>query len=124
VDRLGSLPSAHLLADDFDQLASALAEIQAIEQDVNLRELCGKRFRGIQTPFDDLCAVQRWMIEAKRLTPVADDIDRQIRKVLLEGHLETLNAIMALATAPVHQFLEQLLNYKSHPRSAHKFGNA
>ena len=71
------------MADDFDQLASALLEIRAIDQDVNLHKLCGEHFRGIRTPFDELFVVHKWMIETKRLMPVADGIDRQIRNVLL-----------------------------------------
>ena len=63
-----------------------------------------------ETPFDDLFVVHNWMIETKRLTPVADEIDRQIRNVLLEGTVETLNAIMALAGDPAHPLLEQLIN--------------
>jgi very-short-patch-repair endonuclease len=98
------------MADDFDQLARALLETQAIDQDADLRELCGERFRGIQTPFDDLSVVHGWMIETKRLTSLTDDIDRQIREVLLEGTIETLNTILALAGDPAHPLLEPLMN--------------
>jgi very-short-patch-repair endonuclease len=98
------------MADDFEQLANALSEIRAIDQDMNLRELCGERFRGIHTPFDDFCVVHSWMIETKRLTPVADEIDQQIRKVLLEGSVATLNTILTLAGDPAHPLLDLRIN--------------
>ena len=98
------------MADDFDQLASALSETRAIDKNVNLREFCGERFRGIQTPFDDFLVVHSWMIETKRLTPVSDEIDRQIRKVLLEGSVETLNTILRLARDPAQPLLDLLIN--------------
>ena len=101
--------SKNKMADDFDQLANALLETRAIEKDASLRELCGEHFRGIQTPFDELFIAHSWMIETKRLTPVADDIDRQIRKVLLNDTVARLNTIMSVVSDPAHPLLEQLL---------------
>jgi Protein of unknown function (DUF4011)/AAA domain len=110
IQRTRAKVRASRMADDLDQLASALRETRTIEQNPNLRELCGERFKGIETPFDDLFVAHSWMIETKRLTPVTDDIDQQIRKILLEGTVETLNAIMGLASDPAHALLEQLTN--------------
>lgn len=101
------------MPDDFDQLASAILDTRAIDQDIKLREICGERFRGIQTPFGDLLVVHGWMSETRRLTQASDEIDRQIRKVLLEGSVDTLNNITTLAEDPAHQFLEQLINNNS-----------
>ena len=98
------------MADDFEQLASALSAVSAIDHDVNLRELCGERFRGTHTPFDDFLVIHNWMVETKQLTPIANDIDQQISKVLLEGAVDTLNSILGLAKDPAHALLEQRVN--------------
>ena len=50
------------------------------------------------------------MIETKQLTPVDDDIDRQIRKVLLDGTVARLNTIISVFSDPAHPLLEKLLN--------------
>ena len=73
-----------------------------------------------ETPFDDLFAVHNWMVETKRLTSAADEIDRQIRNVLLDGTIETLNPIMSLAGDPAHPLLEQLVNTSTEFRQNHR----
>lgn len=98
------------MADDFDKLANTIQEIHAIDQNLNLRSLCGERFQGIQTPFDEFFVIHNWMIEAKQLTPVDDESNRQIQDVLLEANVETLNTIMTLVNGPAHPLLEQLIN--------------
>jgi very-short-patch-repair endonuclease len=101
---------ASRMADDFDQLASTLLEGLAIQIDTNLSELCGASFRGFLTPFDDLFVMHDWMIKTKQLTAGNDRIDRQIRKVLLEGTVETLNTISALAGDPAQSLLERVVD--------------
>ena len=94
------------MADDFELLGATVSEIQTINQNMNLREICGERFRGIQTPFDDLLLVRKWMIETIPLTSVTNEVDRQIRHVLLEGTVATLNTILILADDPTYPLLE------------------
>ena len=102
--------SAHQMANEFDQIADALLEANVLSQDRRLLELCGERFRGFRTNFDQLLAVQRWMVEAKRLTSIVDEIDLGIRISLLEGTVETLRVLLGLANDPAHAVLMRLVD--------------
>src|SRR4030088_3376892 len=74
------------------------------------RGVFSRRFRGFLTDFEQFLAVQRWMVKAKRLTPVPDEIDRRIQVSLLEQDLKSLHRLMDVANDPAHALLERLID--------------
>jgi len=82
------------------EVAAVVEAAQAFAADERLLELCTTHFRGIQTDFRPLLAVNRFARDVRdRLG--TDSVLRQVRTVLLEGPLETLNEIVGFASTEV-----------------------
>jgi very-short-patch-repair endonuclease len=106
--RVKSSPSR--MADELDQLADALQAVRVFNKDTRLKELCGARFRGIQTPFDDFIIVHRWMVNTEAAIAIGDKIDQKIRKVLIRETAEKLTSLLGCNKDPAHALLEQLVD--------------
>jgi DNA polymerase III delta prime subunit len=110
-------------ADDAEKSAQLYAIAAAVEAaqeftgDERLLELCTTHFRGHETDFHRLLAVNRFAREVRERLGT-DSVLRSVRTVLLEGNLDTLNDIVAFASPEVAQGLQWALS-KSGPDSTH-----
>ena len=98
-------------------LAAAIEAAQKFAADERLLELCTTHFRGYETDFHRLLAVNRFAREVRERLGT-DSVLRAVRGVLLEGNLEALNDIVAFASPEVRQALSWALA-KCGPDSLH-----
>lgn len=82
-------------------LAAALEAAQEFGADGRLVELCTTHYRGHETDFHRLLAVNRFAREVRERLGT-DSVLRQVRDVLLEGNLDNLNDIVGFASSEVH----------------------
>jgi len=98
-------------------LAAAVEAAQHFDKDERLLELCTTHFRGHETDFHRLLAVNRFAREVRERLGT-DSVLRTVRTVLLEGNPDALNDIVAFASPEVGQALSWALA-KCGPDSTH-----
>jgi hypothetical protein len=80
------------MAQDFEQLAEHLEAIEKFHMNDRLRVICGKEFGGLATDFDGLLGVNDFACEVKRKFPGDAPSHREVRRLLLERDIVTLDA--------------------------------
>ena len=89
-------------------IAAAVEEARSFAADGRLHELCTAHFRGHETNFRPLVGVNRFARDVRERLGT-DSVLRQVRSVLFEGDLDTLNDIVGFASAEVRGALEWAL---------------
>ena len=88
------------IAADFETLAESVELARNLASDTVLQAVCGRHFRGHETPFMRLIVVNDFAIAVKRTYSPADRIDLRLRHMLLEGPAEAIARIAAFAGDP------------------------
>jgi very-short-patch-repair endonuclease len=99
-----STATAEKMARDFDQLAEHLEAVQKFRANDRLQAICGREFHSLSTDFDEMLAVNAFACEVARKFPGAEPSHQEARRFLLEGALDTLDAVLAEADA--HTIME------------------
>ena len=110
-----SRATAEKMARDFEQLAEHLEAIQGFHANDRLQAICGREFHGLATDFDGLLAVNAFACEVAHKFPGAEPGHQEARRFLLEGALDTLDAVLAEANThtitEVRAFLSDLSDH-------------
>lgn len=85
------------MADMLIELADHLEARQAFEDDRSLRAVCQHRFVGLDTDVDALIAANRFSAEVRSLFAGLGDAEIAVRRFLLQGEIESLDALKSLA---------------------------
>jgi hypothetical protein len=85
------------MAQEFERLAEHLEAVQGLCSNDRLRTICGDAFDGLATDFDGLLAVNLFGCEVARRFSRNTLPHREVRRLLLEGDLGTLDAVLAEA---------------------------
>jgi len=85
------------MAADFQVLAECVEVAASFAADVRLQTICGLHFRGHETPFSQLRAVNSYIVTIKRTFSADEDIEKRLRQMLLEGPPEALARIALLS---------------------------
>ena len=94
------LPAYDRLADMLVELASHVEARQSLEKDTRLRAICAHRFFGLDTNIDCLLAANRLAAQIRSAFAGQAEPERSIRRLLLEGEIDTVDDIRMLATDP------------------------
>lgn len=102
--RLVTLASKHKSKFDAEKAASTLRSIadnkeekEKIEQDGQLRAICGSLFNGIHTDFKKLQQINEWASNVRQRYASGDEFSRNVRQWLLKGDMEELDSVRELA---------------------------
>jgi very-short-patch-repair endonuclease len=95
--RVRAKPKPFEIAADFETIAECIELIGSFSSDAALQVVCGPHFRGHETAFDRLIAVNTYAVSIKRAYGVGDPTDNRIREVLLEAAPEVLARIATLS---------------------------
>lgn len=85
-------------ADVLRVIADNKEKIEKINQDIQLRAICGPLFDGIQTDFKKLLNINEWASSVRKRYESSDEFTRKIRQWLLNGDMVELDAMRDLAT--------------------------
>ncbi len=88
------------VSSEFEALGECVELAGSFTSDTGLQAVCGPHFRGYQTPFESLIAVNAYAISTKEIYSGADDVDSRLRHILLQGSPEALAEIAALREHP------------------------
>jgi hypothetical protein len=92
------LPAYDRLADMLVELANHVEARKSLEKDARLRAICAHRFFGLDTNIDCLLAANRLAAHIRSAFTGQAEPERSIRRLLLEGEIDTLDDIRMLAT--------------------------
>jgi len=95
--RVRAKPKPFEIAADFETIAECIELVGSFSSDAALQVVCGPHFRGHETAFDRLIAVNTYAVSIKRAYGVGDPTDNRIREVLLEAAPEVLARIATLS---------------------------
>ena len=84
------------IASDFEAIAECVELAGNFTSDTGLRAVCGPHFRGHETPFDRLVAVNTYAISIKQAYGLGNYVDSRLHHMLLEGSSEALARIASL----------------------------
>ena len=84
------------IASDFEAIAECVELAGNFTSDTCLRAVCGPHFRGHETPFDRLVAVNAYAISIKEAYGLGNYVDSRLHHMLLEGSSEALARIASL----------------------------
>ena len=98
--RGAKLPAYDRLAEMLVELANHVEARQSLEKDTRLRAICAHRFFGLDTNIDCLLAANRLAAQVRSAFAGQAEPERSIRRLLLEGEIDTLDDIRMLATDP------------------------
>ena len=113
--RVHAKPKLFEIATDFETIAECIELSFSFSSDVGLQGVCGRHFRGHETPFDRLTAVNSYAISVKRTYSAGDAIDNRIREVLLYSAPDDLARVAALSEDPEAAVVAQALDTFSDP---------
>ena len=113
--RVQAKPKLFEIAADFETIAECIELSFSFSSDVGLQGACGRHFRGHETPFDRLIAVNSYAISVKRTYGAGDAIDNRIREVLLHSAPDDLARVAALSKDPEAVVVAQALDTFSDP---------
>lgn len=92
--------SRQAMAADLDALAECAEIAKGLASDAALQSVCGPHFRGHETPFEALIAVNAFALAVKTTFSGSDSLQASLRAVLLEGPSERLEDAARLAEHP------------------------
>lgn len=78
-------------------IADNKEEKDKIEQDNQLRTICGPSFNGIQTDFTKLQQINEWASTVRKRYTSSNEFSRNVRQWLLKGDMEELDSVRDLA---------------------------
>src|SRR5208337_2737574 len=113
--RVQAKPKLFEIATDFETIAECIELSFSFSSDVGLQGACGRHFRGHETPFDRLIAVNSYAISVKRTYGAGDATDNRIREVLLHSTPDDLARVAALSKDPEAAVVAQALDTFSDP---------
>ena len=91
--KFGSKKSARMLR----AIADNKEEKEKIEQDGQLKTICGTSFDGLQTDFRGLQKMNEWAARVRKHYASGNEFSRNIRQWLLKGPMEELESVRDLA---------------------------
>jgi hypothetical protein len=98
------------IAADFETIAECVELAGSFSSDAALKVVCGSHFRGHETPFDRLIAVNTYAISIKRAFGFGDPTDNRMRGVLLEAAPQALAQLANLSEDPEAAVATQTLD--------------
>ncbi len=101
--------SREQMAKRLEDAAQLVDEIQNVQADTMLKEICGSRFNGLETDFETLIQVNEFASSVKQDIAGLDRESRTVRKMLLKGEMEELNDLIGIAQDPLFPNLEQAM---------------
>jgi len=108
--RVRGKPTPFEIAADFETIAECVELVASFSSDAGLQAACGTHFRGHETPFDRLIAVNTYAISVKRAFGLDDPIDNRVREVLLQAAPDALARFAALSEDPEASVAAQTLD--------------
>jgi very-short-patch-repair endonuclease len=93
------------IASDFEMIADYMDEYRAFMSDEKLRSLCGDDFRGLDTPFELLLAVNDYVTSVVHSFKGSEALDAALRKFLLYASMDDIDSAAVLAARPEIQSL-------------------
>ena len=81
----------------FREIATIKDTCQQIEQDLQLRTICGSAFNGIDTDFQKLQRINEWASDVRKRFSGPGEFERNIRHCLLNEDMEELDSLRSLA---------------------------
>ena len=119
------LPAYDRLADMLVELAKHIEARQSLEKDTRLRAICAHRFFGLDTNIDCLLAANRLAAQIRAAFAGQAELERSIRRLLLEGEIDTLDDIRMLVTDPrLVRLRETVARINNQDASLDKWANA
>ena len=107
------------------QLANHVEARKSLEKDARLRAICAHRFFGLDTNIDCLLAANRLAAQIRSAFTGQAEPERSIRRLLLEGEIDTLDDIRMLATdARLVRLRETVARISNQDASLDKWANA
>jgi len=104
-----------LMASDLGAIADNLEEAQRLRADDQLRSICGSEFRGIETDFSILRAVNKFGIDVRQNFKSNSSLDKGLRKLLMEESTEILYAIEdTVDESNINDFMYYVDTFSSH----------
>ncbi len=76
------------------QWKEGLAKIEACTQ---VKAAAGRHWRGAATPLDAMLEVARWMQAVRKVTPIAESVATELRRILFEGTSDDVAIVADLA---------------------------
>ena len=83
--RVRAKPTPFEIAADFETIAECVEIVDSFTSDTGLQAACGSHFRGHETPFDQLIAINGYAVTVKRTFGADDPIDNRILEVFSGG---------------------------------------
>lgn len=81
----------------FRKISSVKDNRQQIEQDIQLKTICGSIFNGIDTDFEKLQRINEWAVDVRKRFSGPGEFERSIRQWLLNADMEELDSVSGLA---------------------------
>jgi very-short-patch-repair endonuclease len=88
------------MSSEFEVVGECVELAGRFASDTNLQVVCGPHFRGHETPFESLIAVNAYAVSIKEMYRRSDGLDSRISHVLLRGSPEELAHIASLREHP------------------------
>ena len=87
-------------AETFREIAETKDSQQKIEQDVQLKAICGSNFQGIDTDFRKLQRINEWASEVRKRYAGPSEFLRNVRHWLLNADMDEMDSVRELADDP------------------------
>ena len=97
------------MARSFDDLASYCDENNAYSADQAVAKCVGAVFKGIDTDLNPFLRVAEWADRVRTNLPAGDEINNQLRNLLLEGTAEQIESLATMSKDPMMNTLRKVL---------------
>lgn len=81
----------------FREVAEVKTSIQQVDQDVQLKNICGSLFDGINTDFEKLININSWATSVRERFSGPSEFARNVRQWLLSADMDDLDSVRRLA---------------------------
>jgi len=102
--------SPELAVSVFKEVASVKDMQQQIEQDTQLKKICGSNFNGINTDFEKILRINEWAVGVRKRYTGLDDFSRNVRQLLLSAGMDDLDSIAGFSDDPSFKELKDRMS--------------